>query len=109
MLETSIAGLRQSLSDARRQGKSVGFVATMGYLHAGHLALVEAAKAACGLVVVSIFVNPLQFAPGEDLARYPRDLERDLGMLSQAGVDIVFAPSEAEMYPEPMATIVSVP
>ncbi|BDG60514.1 pantothenate synthetase [Caldinitratiruptor microaerophilus] len=77
-----------------------GFVPTMGYLHEGHMALVERARANCDVVTVSIFVNPLQFGPQEDYARYPRDLDRDLAMLREARVDAVFAPSVAEMYPE---------
>lgn len=109
MLETTIAGLRRALGAVRSEGKSVGFVPTMGYLHAGHLSLVDAAKRECDVVIVSLFVNPLQFAPNEDLARYPRDLERDLAMLARTRTDIVFAPSVEEMYPEPMATVVSLP
>jgi len=78
---------------------TVGFVPTMGYLHEGHLALVREARTANSAVVASIYVNPTQFGPGDDLARYPRDLERDLELLQPEKVDIVFVPSEAEMYP----------
>ena len=78
---------------------TVGFVPTMGYLHEGHLALVREARTANSAVVASIYVNPAQFGPGDDLARYPRDLERDLELLQPEKVDIVFVPSEAEMYP----------
>jgi pantoate--beta-alanine ligase len=83
----------------RTEGKLIGFVPTMGYLHAGHLSLVEEAKAKSDITVVSIFVNPTQFSVGEDLERYPRDLERDLKMCEEHGVDIVFVPSNMEMYP----------
>jgi pantoate--beta-alanine ligase len=85
-----------------RRGVRVGFVPTMGYLHAGHLSLVREARKRAGKngkVVVSIYVNPTQFAPTEDLAKYPRDLKRDLKLCRDAGVDVVFAPSDVEMYP----------
>lgn len=86
----------------RGQGVRVGFVPTMGYLHAGHLSLVRRARQAvgrAGLVVVSIYVNPAQFGPREDLSRYPRDLARDQQLCREAGVDVVFAPDDAQMYP----------
>ena len=92
-----LAGL---LADARRSGRRVGFVPTMGALHEGHASLVRAARAATdGPVVVSIFVNPMQFSPTEDLDRYPRTLEADLEVCAAEGVDVVFAPSVEEMYP----------
>ncbi|KKX53061.1 MULTISPECIES: pantoate--beta-alanine ligase [Brevibacillus] len=104
----TIAELRQHLKEARRQGKRVGLVPTMGYLHEGHLSLVNEAKKHCEIVVMSIFVNPLQFGPNEDFDRYPRDMERDLKMAASAGVDFVFSPSVGEMYPQQVKTNVSV-
>ena len=86
----------------KRVGVKIGFVPTMGYLHAGHLSLVRAARKRIGkdgIVVVSIYVNPTQFAPTEDLSKYPRDLKRDLKLCREVGVDVVFTPSDAEMYP----------
>jgi pantoate--beta-alanine ligase len=90
---------------ARRElASSVGFVPTMGYLHAGHLSLAKVARAQCATVVASIFVNPTQFGPSEDLSRYPRDLPRDLDLLASAGVDLVITPSASEMYPAGFTT-----
>jgi len=83
----------------RAGGKKIGFVPTMGYLHEGHLSLVKRAKAECDIVVVSIYVNPAQFAAGEDLSRYPRDLQRDLSLLDPYQVDYVFTPDDRMMYP----------
>jgi pantoate--beta-alanine ligase len=104
----SKARLRAALAAPRREGRTIGLVPTMGYLHEGHVSLLRAARAQCDVVVMSLFVNPTQFAPGEDLDRYPRDEERDLRLASEAGVDIVFAPSVAEVYPEGFSTGVEV-
>lgn len=105
----TIAALRERLGEHRRAGRSIGLVPTMGYLHAGHMELVSRAKAENDIVVTSIFVNPLQFGANEDLAKYPRDLERDSTMLRDGGVDFLFAPSVTDMYPRPMETVVDVP
>lgn len=94
----SIADLRGYLRSERQQGKSVGFVPTMGALHEGHLSLIEASKAQNDLTVCSIFVNPTQFNNPDDLARYPRTLDADCAMLASGGCDVVFAPSAEEMY-----------
>lgn len=103
LIET-ITAFRQ----ARARFGRLGLVPTMGYLHAGHLSLVRQARAECGAVAVSIFVNPTQFGPREDLSRYPRNLERDLGLLREEQVDLVFVPSVAEMYLQGFSTFVDV-
>lgn len=87
---------------------ALGFAPTMGFLHEGHLSLIRRAKARCGAAAVSIFVNPIQFAPTDDLDRYPRDLPRDLELAEKAGADFVFAPSPAELYPDGFAMRVDV-
>jgi pantoate--beta-alanine ligase len=107
---TTIDSVRQALRRARSGPTLVGFVPTMGALHAGHLALIERCRAETGFVVVSIFVNPTQFGVNEDLARYPRDLGRDAALAVRAGADLVFAPPDREMYPlDAPATFVEVP
>jgi pantoate--beta-alanine ligase len=102
------AEVREWVRGAREAGDRIALVPTMGALHAGHLSLVELAKRHAGRTALSIFVNPLQFGPAEDLDRYPRDLDRDLALAGEAGVDLVFAPSTREMYPggEPATVVV---
>jgi pantoate--beta-alanine ligase len=104
----TIAELRAELDRERAGGGVVGFVPTMGYLHDGHASLMRAARADTDLVLASIFVNPLQFGAGEDLDAYPRDLARDTEVAEAAGVDLLFVPAVAEMYPRPVLTTVSV-
>ncbi|MDH3598351.1 MAG: pantoate--beta-alanine ligase [Candidatus Tectomicrobia bacterium] len=104
----TVAALRQHLAGERADGKCIGLVPTMGYLHAGHLSLVHAARKECDVVVMSIFVNPRQFGPQEDLESYPRDMERDLALAREAGVDVVFTPDVDEVYPSGYQTEVSV-
>ena len=100
MLElTSIPDLRSWTRAQRAAGRRIALVPTMGYLHEGHLALVDEARHRADIVVLSIFVNPLQFGPAEDLARYPRDLPRDRALASGRGVDMIFVPDVATMYP----------
>jgi pantoate--beta-alanine ligase len=100
--------LRAALAEARAEGRSVGFVPTMGYLHEGHLSLLRAASAECDVVVMSVFVNPAQFGPGEDLDRYPRDEDRDMALAAEAGVDFVYAPPVEDVYPQGFSTHVEV-
>jgi pantoate--beta-alanine ligase len=104
----TIEEMRASCRAARGTGKRLGFVPTMGALHEGHLSLVRAAKAACDVVGASIFVNPTQFGPNEDLAKYPRSFERDRDLLEKEGVALLFAPSVEEMYPAGAVTWVTV-
>jgi pantoate--beta-alanine ligase len=103
-----VGELRDALAPARREGLTIGLVPTMGFLHDGHVSLLRAARAECDLVVMSLFVNPTQFGPNEDLDRYPRNEERDLRLAGEAGVDLVFAPSVEEVYPDGSATTVEV-
>ncbi|HEX9987935.1 MAG TPA: pantoate--beta-alanine ligase [Chloroflexia bacterium] len=98
----------RALCASKPSGQAVGFVPTMGYLHAGHLSLVEMARSQNDIVVVSIFVNPTQFGPNEDLSRYPRDMERDLALLKEASVDWVFTPKAEEIYPPGYSTYIDV-
>jgi pantoate--beta-alanine ligase len=102
------AELREALAEARREGKRIGLVPTMGYFHEGHLSLMRAARRDCDVVVVSLFVNPTQFGPGEDLDAYPRDEQRDAELAEREGVDLLWMPAAAEMYPEGFATTVEV-
>jgi pantoate--beta-alanine ligase len=104
----TIQSIRSIVKAAHDNGKTIGFVPTMGALHIGHISLIEAALKKCDFIVVSIFVNPTQFVPGEDFEKYPRPFEADLEVCKKAGVDAVFAPSPAQMYPEENITWVKV-
>ena len=99
--------LREGCEEARRKELTVGFVPTMGFLHEGHLSLARRARGECDFTVMSIFVNPLQFGPSEDLAAYPRDLDRDTRLADETGMDLLFTPEHGEMYPEgrPVVTV----
>jgi pantoate--beta-alanine ligase len=108
LILTSAAEVTAISKEARRAGKSVGFVPTMGALHQGHLSLVRTARAQSDAVIASVFVNPLQFGPNEDFSRYPRDAERDSAMLASEKCDYVFLPSVDEMYPPVGTTWVNV-
>lgn len=104
----TIAEIRKYVAQARMAGKTVGFVPTMGALHAGHVSLIEAAVRRCNYVVVSIFVNPTQFGPGEDFEKYPRPFEKDAQICERCGTHAIFAPSSEEMYPRKNLTWVTV-
>lgn len=104
----SKAELREALLEPRRQGKRIGLVPTMGYFHEGHLSLMRRARKDCDVVVVSLFVNPTQFGPNEDLEAYPRDEERDAQLAAAEGVDLLWTPDVAEIYPEGFDTAVEV-
>ena len=103
-----IESVRQEVARARQAQRRIGFVPTMGALHAGHAALIQRARKECGYVVVSIFVNPTQFGPQEDFARYPRTLAADQKLCAEEGADLIFAPSVEEIYPPPYRTFVEV-
>jgi pantoate--beta-alanine ligase len=105
---SSVSQTRERLDRVRRDGKRIGLVPTMGALHAGHASLIERARAECDVVVVSIFVNPLQFGPSEDFQRYPRPIERDAALCAENGVDLIFAPETGDMYASPQITFVEV-
>lgn len=100
--------LRAALASVRADGAKVGLVPTMGYLHEGHLSLLRAARDECDFVVMSLFVNPTQFGPGEDLERYPRDEQRDADLAGEAGVDMIYAPAAEGVYPDGFSTTVQV-
>jgi pantoate--beta-alanine ligase len=104
----TIAEMKAACRQVTRNGKTLGFVPTMGALHEGHLSLVRASKARCDVTAVSIFVNPLQFGPAEDLDKYPRTMERDTALLEQLGADLLFTPGVEEMYPAGAQTYVLV-
>jgi pantoate--beta-alanine ligase len=107
-LVTTVSALREAVRGARQAGQRIGFVPTMGYLHEGHRSLMLAARQETDFVVASIFVNPLQFGPNEDLARYPRDLERDKALCASVPIDLLFHPSVEEVYPAGFQTKVTV-
>lgn len=108
LIVNSVCEAKKILRDIKKSGKSIGFVPTMGYLHNGHISLVNQSKKDNDFTVVSIFVNPTQFGPKEDLDKYPRDFARDEKLLRESGVDMVFYPSEKIMYPDGYATFVNV-
>jgi pantoate--beta-alanine ligase len=105
---TDVRRMQQWSDAARARGQRIGFVPTMGYLHAGHISLIAAARRVADVTVASIFVNPLQFGAGEDLERYPRDIDRDTARLTEAGTDVLFLPEAAAMYSEGFQTSVTV-
>src|SRR5438094_8745363 len=103
---TSVAALRTAVRQARGQNRAVGLVPTMGALHEGHASLIRLARRECGFVVVSVFVNPMQFGPNEDFSRYPRTLPEDQALCEREGADLIFAPEPAAIYPSGFRTSV---
>ncbi|NMA68088.1 MAG: pantoate--beta-alanine ligase [Desulfitobacterium sp.] len=108
LISTKISEIREIIREERKKGKEIALVPTMGYLHEGHLALVKEAKKSGAFVVMSIFVNPLQFGPNEDFDRYPRNIERDARLAEEAGVNLIFNPGVEEMYPTTNLSTVAV-
>ncbi|MBS3994322.1 MAG: pantoate--beta-alanine ligase [Alkaliphilus sp.] len=108
LLINSIYMMNIATMEAKNEGKSIGFVPTMGYLHKGHISLIEKARSENDLVVVSIFVNPTQFGPKEDYEQYPRNLNRDMGMAKSVGADIIFCPEVSDMYPQNFKTTIHI-
>jgi pantoate--beta-alanine ligase len=108
VVAATVEAVREAVGAARRRGQTVGLVPTMGALHAGHVSLIQAARAECSFVVLSLFVNPTQFGAGEDFTRYPRPLAADLAVCAREGVDLVFAPEPATIYPPGFRTHVEV-
>src|SRR5690242_5957170 len=104
-----VSALRAFVRASRQDGKTIGFVPTMGALHEGHLSLMRRARTECDIVVVSIFVNPTQFGPGEDFNRYPRNPGKDCALVQEASVDALFTPAVEEIYPEGFGTFIDVP
>lgn len=108
LIAETVDEVRSQTAEWKKEGRTIGLVPTMGYLHEGHLSLVKASVDSCEKTVVSVFVNPTQFGPNEDLETYPRDFDRDCALLEAAGADLVFHPEPAEMYPEGFATYVEI-
>lgn len=104
----TIAEIKKIIEEKKSQGKTVGYIPTMGYLHEGHISLVEEAKKQDNFIVMSIFVNPLQFGPNEDFDKYPRDIERDEALAKEAFVDVIFYPDIKEMYPNEQTCLIHV-
>ena len=108
-VEGTVKSVKDQVKEWKKEGLSIGFVPTMGYLHEGHASLIKAAREGNDRVVVSIFVNPMQFGPTEDLASYPRDLAKDSALCESLGVDMIFHPEPEEMYHENFSSYVDTP